>query len=126
MESTMQQRRDEILAKKAKLAELKRQRELRKQDSASRQSLSGSPLAEVRLLCCTTPRPDTLTTHADTLAHTAPERRSRQADQRRQQPYQQPAGRQPARLYPARLPSRRRTPNTPYVHCQCRTAEQRQ
>jgi hypothetical protein len=48
MESTMQQRRDEILAKKAKLAELKRQRELRKQESASRQSLSGSPLAEVR------------------------------------------------------------------------------
>lgn len=44
----MQQRRDEILAKKAKLAELKRQRELRKQDTASRQSLSGSPLAEVR------------------------------------------------------------------------------
>jgi DNA-binding helix-hairpin-helix protein with protein kinase domain len=47
-ESTMQQRRDEILAKKAKLAELKRQRELRKQETASRQSLSGSPLAEVR------------------------------------------------------------------------------
>jgi hypothetical protein len=44
----MQQRRDEILAKKAKLAELKRQRELRKQETASRQSLSGSPLAEVR------------------------------------------------------------------------------
>ena len=44
----MQQRRDEILAKKAKLAELKRQRELRKQESASRQSLSGSPLGEVR------------------------------------------------------------------------------
>jgi dynein intermediate chain len=47
----MQQRRDEILAKKAKLAELKRQRELRKQESANRQSLSGSPLGEVRLLC---------------------------------------------------------------------------
>lgn len=43
----MQQRRDEILAKKAKLAELKRQRELRKQESASRQSLSGSPLGEI-------------------------------------------------------------------------------
>ena len=44
----MQQRREEILAKKAKLAELKRQRELRKQESASRQSLTGSPLGEVR------------------------------------------------------------------------------
>ncbi|KYK59974.1 cytoplasmic dynein 1 intermediate chain 2 [Drechmeria coniospora] len=40
----MQQRRDEILAKKAKLAELKRQRELR-QSSVSRQSMgSGSEL----------------------------------------------------------------------------------
>jgi hypothetical protein len=47
MESTMQQRRDEILAKKAKLAELKRQRELRKAETANRQSLSGSPLGEV-------------------------------------------------------------------------------
>lgn len=43
----MQQRRDEILAKKAKLAELKRQRELRKAESASRQSTTGSPLGEV-------------------------------------------------------------------------------
>ncbi|KAL5116266.1 hypothetical protein ACEQ8H_005824 [Pleosporales sp. CAS-2024a] len=46
-ESSMQQRRDEILAKKAKLAELKRQRELRKQEASSRQSLSGSPLGEI-------------------------------------------------------------------------------
>jgi dynein intermediate chain len=38
MESTMQQRRDEILAKKAKLAELKRQREIRKADTANRQA----------------------------------------------------------------------------------------
>jgi len=39
----MQQRRDEIQAKKAKLAELKRQRELRQQEfSASRQSLSSA------------------------------------------------------------------------------------
>jgi dynein intermediate chain len=39
----MQQRRDEILAKKAKLAELKRQRELRaSQATSSRQSM-GSP-----------------------------------------------------------------------------------
>ena len=39
----MQQRRDEILAKKAKLAELKRQRELRaSQASAGRQSLGAS------------------------------------------------------------------------------------
>jgi hypothetical protein len=122
----MQQRRDEILAKKAKLAELKRQRELRKQDSASRQSLSGSPLAEVRRPGCTTPRPHMLTPHADTLAHAAPERGSREADQRRQQPHQQPAGRQPARLNAARLASRRRTPDAPYVHCQRRPAEQRQ
>ncbi|KAK1755090.1 cytoplasmic dynein 1 intermediate chain 2 [Echria macrotheca] len=35
----MQQRRDEILAKKAKLAELKRQREIRTQATASRQSI---------------------------------------------------------------------------------------
>ncbi|KAF2187197.1 putative dynein intermediate chain protein [Zopfia rhizophila CBS 207.26] len=42
MEQTMQQRRDEILAKKAKLAELKYQRELRRQTAASRQS-QGSP-----------------------------------------------------------------------------------
>jgi hypothetical protein len=50
MESTMQQRRDEILAKKAKLAELKRQRELRRAESASRQSMTGSPLGEVGYL----------------------------------------------------------------------------
>jgi dynein intermediate chain len=38
-----QQRRDEILAKKAKLAELKRQRELRAREvSASRQSVGSS------------------------------------------------------------------------------------
>lgn len=38
---TMQQRRDEILAKKAKLAELKRQREMRQKEfTASRQSMS--------------------------------------------------------------------------------------
>jgi dynein intermediate chain len=48
MESTMEQRRQEILAKKAKLAELKRQRELRRQESSSRQSLNASPLGEVR------------------------------------------------------------------------------
>lgn len=43
----MQQRRDEILAKKAKLAELKRQRELRTREiSSSRQSIGGS--SEVR------------------------------------------------------------------------------
>lgn len=39
----MQQRRDEILAKKAKLAELKRQRELRAtQNGPGRPSFSGS------------------------------------------------------------------------------------
>ena len=41
--ASVQQRRDEILAKKAKLAELKRQRELRSREvSASRQSIGGS------------------------------------------------------------------------------------
>jgi dynein intermediate chain, cytosolic len=44
----MQQRRDEILAKKAKLAELKRQRELRAREvSASRQSIGNA--ADVRV-----------------------------------------------------------------------------
>jgi dynein intermediate chain len=39
----MQARKDEILAKKAKLAELKRQRELRTREvSASRQSIGSS------------------------------------------------------------------------------------
>lgn len=48
----MQQRRDEILAKKAKLAELKRQRELRAREvSASRQSVgSGSDVIESILI----------------------------------------------------------------------------
>jgi len=42
----MQQRKDEILAKKAKLADLKRQRELRQQEfSASRQTIpSAAPV----------------------------------------------------------------------------------
>lgn len=38
----MQQRRDEILAKKAKLAELKRQRELRQSQGGGRASIGGS------------------------------------------------------------------------------------
>jgi dynein intermediate chain len=46
---SIQQRRDEILAKKQKLAELKRQRELRHKETQNRQSMSGSP-AEVHLL----------------------------------------------------------------------------
>ena len=46
----MQQRRDEILAKKAKLAELKKQRQLRREEASQRQSLSGSPVPEVG--CC--------------------------------------------------------------------------
>ena len=41
------QRREEILAKKAKLAELKKQRELRRAEGSQRQSLSGSPAKEV-------------------------------------------------------------------------------
>jgi dynein intermediate chain, cytosolic len=54
----MQQRKDEILAKKAKLAELKRQRELRQREfSANRQSLGDA--SEVNrdtliLISCTT------------------------------------------------------------------------
>lgn len=51
----MQQRRDEILAKKAKLAELKKQRELRQsQASAGRHSLGGATdvgAAHVALKC---------------------------------------------------------------------------
>jgi len=47
----MQQRRDEILAKKAKLAELKRQRELRAREvSASRQSIGSAADVGVRNL----------------------------------------------------------------------------
>jgi hypothetical protein len=48
----MEQRRQEILAKKAKLAELKRQRELRRQESSSRQSLNPSPFGDVRYATC--------------------------------------------------------------------------
>lgn len=44
----MQQRRDEILAKKAKLAELKRQRELRAtQNGPGRPSFSGSDVRNI-------------------------------------------------------------------------------
>lgn len=44
-----QQRRDEILAKRAKLAELKKQRELRaNQATATRQSLGGNSIVDVR------------------------------------------------------------------------------
>lgn len=55
--STMQQRRDEILAKKAKLAELKRQREMRQKEfTASRQSMSDAsdvrPVQRPDLLHC--------------------------------------------------------------------------
>jgi hypothetical protein len=86
MESTMQQRRDEILAKKAKLAELKRQRELRKEQSANRQSLNGSPLAEVRLALEVYKQ--TLSASPDNLTNTKTGRRPRQADDRRQSPHQ--------------------------------------
>jgi dynein intermediate chain len=49
----MQQRRDEILAKKAKLAELKRQRDLRSREiSASRQSIGSA--SDVSMNCPTT------------------------------------------------------------------------
>ncbi|KAI7235024.1 hypothetical protein KC365_g5746, partial [Hortaea werneckii] len=46
MSSSVQSRKDEILAKKAKLAELKRQRELRQKEfTNNRQSLGDAPLA---------------------------------------------------------------------------------
>jgi hypothetical protein len=48
MESSLEQRRAEILAKKAKLAELKKQRELRREQGLGRQSMTASPLGEVR------------------------------------------------------------------------------
>jgi dynein intermediate chain len=55
----MQQRRDEILAKKAKLAELKRQRELRTREiSSSRQSIGSS--SDVNIFSLQT-RPGTYT-----------------------------------------------------------------
>jgi hypothetical protein len=82
----MQQRRDEILAKKAKLAELKRQRELRREQSANRQSLNGSPLAEVQLALQVDKQ--TLSVSPDNLTHTETRRRPRQADHRRQSPHQ--------------------------------------
>lgn len=44
----MQQRKDEILAKKAKLAELKRQREIRaKEATSSRNSIGGPSEVEI-------------------------------------------------------------------------------
>jgi dynein intermediate chain len=45
----MQQRKDEILAKKAKLAELKKQRELRQREFTSRTSLGDA--SEVNAAC---------------------------------------------------------------------------
>ncbi|KAF2281356.1 WD40 repeat-like protein [Westerdykella ornata] len=43
MDAAMERRREEIVAKKAKLAELKRQRELRKEAASNRTSLTASP-----------------------------------------------------------------------------------
>lgn len=64
MDSSFAQRRQEIEAKKAKLAELKRQRELRREQQAtsSRQSNTASPLGEVRrpVLCLPAHNTDTL------------------------------------------------------------------
>lgn len=52
MSSTMQSRKEEILAKKARLAELKRQRELRQEQFAQRDRHSiGSAGGEVRMYC---------------------------------------------------------------------------
>lgn len=47
--SSMQTRKDEILAKKAKLAELKRQREQRQREFSSTRQSIGEP-SEVRLM----------------------------------------------------------------------------
>lgn len=45
--SSIQSRKDEILAKKAKLAELKRQRELRQKEfSNNRQSIDGTDVGD--------------------------------------------------------------------------------
>lgn len=54
---TMQQRKDEILAKKAKLAELKRQRELRQKEfSQNRQSIGEGGSEVNKLLNFSAPR----------------------------------------------------------------------
>lgn len=45
--SSVQARKDEILAKKARLAELKRQRELRQKEFSNRQSIGGADSSEV-------------------------------------------------------------------------------
>lgn len=50
--SSLQSRKDEILAKKAKLAELKRQRELRQKEfTNTRQSLDAGEVYIVRSRC---------------------------------------------------------------------------
>lgn len=47
--SSLQSRKDEILAKKAKLAELKRQRELRQKEfTSNRQSLDAGEVSIIR------------------------------------------------------------------------------
>lgn len=124
MDSTMQQRRDEILQKKAKLAELKRQRELRKQETANRQSLNGSPLHDVRSSRLNAHVQAPLTT-PDPLTNTTPRRRHRQAH-RRQQPRQQPHWGQQTGIYTARLTTRCRTTHATDIHRQRRAAQQRQ
>lgn len=50
MSSSLQARKEEILAKKAKLAELKRQRELRQKEFSSHRSSTGDAASEVRLV----------------------------------------------------------------------------
>jgi hypothetical protein len=108
MESTMQQRRDEILAKKAKLAELKRQRELRKAETANRQS-SASPLGEVRQLPQIHQHILTITLGPRT--NTQTQRRPRTKN-RRPQPHQQSSCGEQTRFHTTGLTSRRRTSNT--------------
>lgn len=80
----MQQRKDEIQAKKAKLAELKRQRELRQQEfAAGRQSLSTQ--VEVRLHLTT---PGQISRLIERVGNIAQESDRRQAESR--QPHLEP------------------------------------
>ena len=125
MDSSFAQRRQEIEAKKAKLAELKRQRELRREQAGSgRQSSTASPLGEVRWsFVCLPSRGPPLTCSAGAVAHTTPEPGSR-PQSRRRQPHQQHPRRPPPRINTTGLASSAR--NTPHLCGQRKPVEQRQ